>query len=418
MSYVVSVENVSKKFCRGIKQGMLYTVQDVARDLIGYRPKEVKLRPTEFWVNKDLNFELKHGDSLGLLGTNGAGKSTLLKMLNGIIEPDKGRIRMRGRIGALIEVGAGFHPMLTGRENIYINGAILGMSKREIDRKFDAIVEFSGLSGAILEAPVKTYSSGMYVRLGFSVAIHCDPEILLVDEVLAVGDGAFRVRCTDWITAYLKGSGTLILVSHYLPSIRESCNKVMLLEKGVCRYFGETLPGLQEYQNSMSRPAAAQEEGRRSTGGSYTPLKFTSVRVLSTQGDTPSGEFDHRQPWRIVMELTAEEPVEGAHLHLIFPGSDARTVCGWTSRLASPEGLNFSVGSHRMEVDMGAMSLVPGNYSVVAFVSERTHLADYHEFIGPHFSVREHPIVDDRFGWVMLGGNLMEEQTPRHITRS
>src|SRR5438270_5108779 len=192
---IIEANNVSKKFCRSLTHGMKYTAADVMRDTLGLRGANDRLRKSEFWAVKDLSFKLERGECLGLIGANGAGKSTLLKMLNGIIRPDSGAIRMKGRVGALIEVGAGFHPLLTGRENIYINGTILGMSRREIDRKFDAIVDFSGLDAGVLDAPVKSYSSGMYVRLGFSIAAHCEPDILLIDEVLAVGDVTFQSAC-------------------------------------------------------------------------------------------------------------------------------------------------------------------------------------------------------------------------------
>ena len=405
MSAVVSVENVSKKFCRGLQRGMLYTTTDVARDMIGLRGPNDRLRPEEFWATKDLSFELNRGESLGLLGTNGAGKSTLLKMLNGIIRPDLGEIRMRGRIGALIEVGAGFHPMLTGRENIYVNGAILGMKKRELDAKFDDIVSFSGLAGDILDAPVKTYSSGMYVRLGFSVAIHCDPEILLVDEVLSVGDGAFRVRCADWIAGFLRRQGTLILVSHYLPTIRECCNKAIYMEYGQCKYYGDTMGGLQMYQDAQNRSMAANN-GQQSKLKAGSPLQFRSLKLQDADTGFVSEEFDHEQPFCVKMEIEARETTAGAHLHLVFPGPDGKTVCGWTSRTEQPEGLCFTPGTHELQIDMGPMNLIPGSYSVIGFLSEKSHLADYHEFVGPHFNVRTHPTVDDRFGSMMLKGSL------------
>ncbi len=177
---------------------MWYGFRDILRDTAGLHPKSDRLRRKEFWAVDDVSFELRKGETLGIIGPNGAGKTTLLKMLNGIVLPDKGSLRIKGRVGALIQVGAGFHPQLTGRENIYINGAILGMGKREIDKKFDAIVEFADI-GDFLDTPVKHYSSGMFVRLGFAVAVHCEPEILLVDEVLAVGDTGFQTKCFNKI---------------------------------------------------------------------------------------------------------------------------------------------------------------------------------------------------------------------------
>src|SRR3989338_5925733 len=189
----IRVEGVSKKYCKSLKRSMLYGMADVARNLCGLRSPSGLLRPREFWAVDDVSFEVRRGESFGLIGPNGSGKTTLLKMLNGIFWPDKGKITTRGRVGALIAVGAGFHPLLTGRENIYINGAILGMNKREIDKKFDSIVEFADI-GDFLDSPVKHYSSGMFVRLGFAIAIHCEPDILLLDEVLAVGAINFQKK--------------------------------------------------------------------------------------------------------------------------------------------------------------------------------------------------------------------------------
>ena len=186
---LVKVEGVSKKFCRDLKRSLWYGMKDISSELFGIH-QNGQLRKNEFWAVNDVNFELKRGECLGLIGHNGAGKSTLLKMLNGLIKPDKGTITMQGRIGALIELGAGFNPILTGRENIYNNGAVLGFSKKEIDEKFDAIVDFAEID-EFIDTPVQNYSSGMKVRLGFAVAAQMEPDVLIIDEVLAVGDIGF-----------------------------------------------------------------------------------------------------------------------------------------------------------------------------------------------------------------------------------
>jgi ABC-type polysaccharide/polyol phosphate transport system ATPase subunit len=217
---------------------MWYGFRDILRDSVGVGPNSDGLRRKEFWAVDDVSFELKKGETLGLIGPNGAGKSTILKMLNGIILPDRGSIRMKGRVGALIEIGAGFHPMLTGRENIYINGAILGMGKREIDKKFDAIVEFADI-GDFLDTPVKHYSSGMFVRLGFAIAVHCEPDILLVDEVLAVGDLAFAYKCHTKMSEFRLNGGTVIMVTHNMQAIRNMCERVLWLNGGGIKEIGE-----------------------------------------------------------------------------------------------------------------------------------------------------------------------------------
>ncbi len=244
----IKVEDVSKKYCKSLKRSMLYGVKDIARNTIGLSSHSDKLRKNEFWALDDISFEVKKGETLGVIGPNGSGKTTLLKLLNGIFWPDKGKISVKGKVGALIEVGAGFHPLLTGRENIYINAAILGMTKEETDKKFDDIVEFADI-GDFLDVPVKHYSSGMFVRLGFAVAVHCEPDILLVDEVLAVGDKGFQNKCFNKIGELKKNSTTTILVSHNMHTISTFTEKVIFLYKGKAKYFKTVAEGIKEYTN-------------------------------------------------------------------------------------------------------------------------------------------------------------------------
>lgn len=236
---LIKVENVSKKFCRSLKRSLWYGMKDLGRELAGHRRDDGQtLRPDEFWAIKDVSFELKRGECLGLIGRNGAGKTTLLRMLNGLIKPDAGRIEMRGQVGALIALGAGFNPILTGRENIYINAAILGLSKRQTDSEFDEIVSFAELE-EFIDAPVQTYSSGMVVRLGFSIATTVRPPILLLDEVLAVGDISFRDKCYQRIGELLSNSA-VIMVSHDLHSLHRLANTALLLHQGKVIESGQT----------------------------------------------------------------------------------------------------------------------------------------------------------------------------------
>ena len=228
---IISVEGVCKKFCRSLKRTMLYGVRDVARDVFGLSQISDGLRPDEFWALDNVSFDVKHGECLGLIGPNGAGKSTLLKLLNGITLPDKGGIKVVGRVGALLELGAGFHPMLTGRENIHLNGAILGLSKDEVAKKFDAIVDFAGLQ-ELIDSPVKHYSSGMYVRLGFAIAVHAEPDIFLIDEALAVGDISFQSKCYAKLREFRDRGITIIFVTHSLDLVTTHCSRAILLGKG------------------------------------------------------------------------------------------------------------------------------------------------------------------------------------------
>lgn len=239
---LVTVEHVSKKFCKNLKKSLWYGVKDITTELVGGNSGHDLLRKDEFWAVKDVSLKLKRGECLGLIGHNGAGKSTLLKMLNGLIKPDKGKITMRGRIGALIELGAGFNPLLTGRENIYINGQVLGFSKKEIDQKFDYIVDFAELEDFI-DTPVQNYSSGMKVRLGFAVASQMEPDVLLIDEVLAVGDVGFRSKCFNAINV-ISQKAAVIFVSHAMPQIARIASKGLLMYKGTDKYYGNNIPTL------------------------------------------------------------------------------------------------------------------------------------------------------------------------------
>lgn len=226
---LIKAEGVSKKFCRRLKRSLWYGVRDIGTELLG-RAKKPELRKDEFWAVRDVGFELRRGECLGLIGHNGAGKSTLLKMLNGLIKPDTGSITMKGRVGALIELGTGFNPILTGRENIYNNGAVLGFTKKEIDKKFDSIVDFSEI-GEFIDTPVQNYSSGMKVRLGFAVASQMEPDILLIDEVLAVGDISFVLKCFNRMDSLLQNT-SIILVSHNIPQIARMCTNLIVMNEG------------------------------------------------------------------------------------------------------------------------------------------------------------------------------------------
>ncbi|MDC0408589.1 ABC transporter ATP-binding protein [Flavobacteriaceae bacterium] len=226
---LVKVEGVSKKFCVDLKTSLWYGLKDLFSGIMGQN-EEASLRSKEFWALKDINFELRRGECLGLIGHNGAGKSTLLKILNGLINPDQGKVTIRGKVGALIELGAGFNPILSGRENIYINGAVLGFTRQEIDNKLEDIIDFAEIR-EFIDMPVRNYSSGMKVRLGFAVASQMEPDVLIIDEVLAVGDVSFRMKCYNTIVSLLK-SAAVIFVSHSMPQISKICNYAILLEKG------------------------------------------------------------------------------------------------------------------------------------------------------------------------------------------
>jgi ABC-2 type transport system ATP-binding protein len=306
----VSVENVWKYF-RLYHEKNQYLKSTLLRGR--------RARYDEFWALKGVDFEIPFGSTFGIIGSNGSGKSTLLKCLAGILSPDKGSVSCNGRMAALLELGAGFHPDLSGRENIYLNGAILGMTRSEIDRKLEEIIDFSGLE-KFVDTPVKNYSSGMVVRLGFAVATNVDPEILIIDEVLAVGDESFQHRCHEKIESFRQEGRTIILVSHGLMQVAQLCSTVAWLEKGVIQEIGPSYEVIGKYagQSHDAAPKAEGEIGERwgSHEAEITRAEFVNVdgvpvHVLKT-GEPISLQIDYRA------HMPIKEPVFGiriTHLH-------------------------------------------------------------------------------------------------------
>ena len=254
---LIKVEGVKKKFCRSLRKSLQYGLWDIAANLMG-RTARPELRRDEFYAVNDVSFELNRHECLGIIGRNGAGKTTLLKMLNGLIKPDAGRIAVRGRVGALIALGAGFNPVLSGRENIYVNGSILGMRKAEITAKMESIIDFAELR-EFIEAPVQSYSSGMSVRLGFAIAIHSHPDIVLLDEVLAVGDAAFQAKCFNALSEFRSRGIGFILVSHQMANIGYFCDRVLYLKRGRTAYLGNTQTAIAAFDRDMLMESEAPD---------------------------------------------------------------------------------------------------------------------------------------------------------------
>lgn len=261
---LIKVENVSKKFCRNLKRSLWYGLQDLGNELLG-RPHggDGELRKDEFWAVRDVGFELKRGECLGVIGRNGAGKTTLLRILNGLIKPDQGYVEIRGRIGALIALGAGFNPVLTGRENIYVSASVLGLTKKEIDAKFEEIVEFAEL-GEFIDTPVQNYSSGMQVRLGFSVATALEPDVLILDEILAVGDAGFKMKAYARIGEMLQNAA-VIFVTHSMTQLYRICDAVGVMDKGAFNMYESVSAAVAQYamQAGKSRHIKAIEKNHK-----------------------------------------------------------------------------------------------------------------------------------------------------------
>jgi lipopolysaccharide transport system ATP-binding protein len=303
MSTVITVENVGKKYLlqhqssqqpyvalRDVIAGTCKTFGGRLTSLFAHhsRSSAPGVRQTEeFWALKDVSFQVKQGDRVGIIGRNGAGKSTLLKILSRIAEPTTGTIRIRGRVASLLEVGTGFHPELSGRENIFLNGAILGMSRAEIKRKFDEIVDFAEIE-RFLDTPVKRYSSGMYVRLAFAVAAHLEPEILVVDEVLAVGDAQFQKKCLGKMEAVSTTEGrTVLFVSHNLSAVQSLCTKGLLLDQGMVRCSAEVSSVVKEYMKSIETQQSSSDLVDRTDRVGGDRLRFTSYRMKNPDSSEP-----------------------------------------------------------------------------------------------------------------------------------
>ena len=283
--WIIKVENLGKRYRLRHKQERHVTLRDVIADRFkqlfqSWRP--VHPAREDFWALKDVSFDVKQGEAVAIIGRNGAGKSTLLKILSRITEPTAGRIRLKGRVSSLLEVGTGFHPELTGRENIYLNGAILGMTKKEINSKFDAIIDFSGVE-QFIDTPIKRFSSGMQVRLAFAVAAHLEPEILIVDEVLAVGDAAFQKKCLGKMQDVASQGRTVLFVSHDLAAVEKLCSRAILLGAGGCQADGPTCQTIGCYQSSLVNAASRHLATRTDREGAGF-VRFTGIQMLDQNG--------------------------------------------------------------------------------------------------------------------------------------
>jgi len=319
---LVKVDGVSKKFCRSLKRSLWYGLQDVGRELLGRGGDQDELRKNEFWALRDVSFELRRGECLGLIGPNGAGKSTLLKMLNGLTKPDTGKITMRGRVGALIELGAGFNPILTARENVYINGAVLGMSKREVNASFENIIDFAELE-EFVDMPVQSFSSGMKVRLGFAIAVQMKPDILIIDEVLAVGDVGFRNKCYNAIYKICENTA-VIFVSHNMNQIDRLCSRGILLNRGEVALAGMKMSSvISKYYELF--------EARNESHHIADKVKYTCTRINGIVPDEPL-QLEHSNPLDISFSATFPKTVKEIEISVSFLTSSMELIANANSK--------------------------------------------------------------------------------------
>ncbi len=307
----------------------------------------------DFWAVKDISFEVPRGQALGIIGHNGAGKSTLLKLLSGIATPTKGEMIINGRLSALLEVGSGFHPELTGRENTFLSGSILGMRRAEIAEKLDSIIDFAGVR-QFIDIPAKRYSSGMFVRLGFSIAAHLEPEILLLDEVLAVGDLAFQEKCKKRIAELHEAGTTLVFISHDLTAVRDLCGRVILLEKGQIKADGSADDVIREY----TKGAIFQK--RSEVPAESRVAEITDVSFYDSEGKK-TGSFLTGEPLTARVDYVVHQPTPNVSISLYFYGSDRQMAAQWTTAL---EGIpmDLETGTSSVEFSCAQLGLQPGVY--------------------------------------------------------
>lgn len=385
----IVVEHLSKRYLIGHRLSSTQPYKYTAlRDVIGREIKNFTRKAAdflggrqivqgdtieEFWALKEVSFEVKQGETLGIIGRNGAGKSTLLKILSRITEPTAGRISLRGRVASLLEVGTGFHPELTGRENIFLNGTILGMTQQEIRRKFDEIVAFAEVE-KFLDTPVKHYSSGMYVRLAFAVAAHLEPEILIVDEVLAVGDAKFQEKCLEKMKTVATEGRTILFVSHNMSALLQLTSRTILFKEGVIDFVGAPQDAVEKYigddQTTQKTEFDVRHAHRRYAGTG-------DVRILSLRFDRPVPHFDFLEPIRYVVCVKALHDVDRLRIGMTVLASDGTPV----GNCFSSEISGLTAGDEReLLVELPSVRFAPGRYSCGVSVGRgdhRTLFVDY-----------------------------------------
>jgi len=326
-SIVIDAKNLGKQYRIGAQRAKYKSLRDeITRGAASLasrlrHPRANRNSQNYFWALRDISFEILRGETVGVIGRNGSGKSTLLKLISGITYPSAGYATIRGRVGSLLEVGTGFHPELTGRENIYLNGAIIGMKKVEIDRKFDDIVSFAEIS-RFLDTPVKHYSSGMYVRLAFAVAAHLEPEILLVDEVLAVGDAAFQKKCLGKMEGVVQEGRTILFVSHNMSAVKQLCTRGILLNSGTVAYDGSIDEAVEQYVTIAQQDVASETVFEADPS---QPMSITRLSTRNEQGDK-TAYFSSKESITVEIEYRVHEPLRDDHIFIILDRADGLLV--------------------------------------------------------------------------------------------
>lgn len=367
---IIRVENLGKKYIIGhqkkfggatFRDAMTHAARGVWQKFRHpLSPNKETVDQEEIWALKDVNFEVKEGERIGIIGRNGAGKSTLLKVLSRITEPTTGMVRLRGRVSSLLEVGTGFHPELTGRENIFLNGAILGMSRVEIKKKFDEIVAFAEVE-KFLDTPVKRYSSGMYVRLAFAVAAHLEPEILIVDEVLSVGDAAFQKKCLGKMEDVTKEGRTVLFVSHNMGAIIKLCDRSILFDHGEIEFDNLSNETIRRYQSKFFTGSAEWKRSNHEKNGVFSFLEVT----VTDNNDRPKGIFNGNEPIKCVISYEVSRSLAGCQVGITVNNSEGLAVFSTAdSDRYGVSALPKDRGRYRAYFTIPSNFLAPGTYFV------------------------------------------------------
>ena len=389
---LVAVDGISKKFCRELKRSLYYGFRDIAREAAGRRSEERVLRAGEFWAVRNVSMELRRGEALALVGTNGSGKTTLLRMIAGLIKPDAGRVRVRGRVAPLLAAGVGFQPVLTGRENIYANMAVLGLTKREIDERFEQVVDFAEVDSA-LDAPVRTYSSGMRARLGFACAIHVDPDILLLDEILGVGDIEFRAKCYRKLEELRARGVTFVVVAHNSEIILSICDRAVYLDRSRWVASGSADEIIARYERDLFvKGKESKESGfwKRAAKppGESAGLDFTEIRFEGDGRETQPGPGDLAV---FHIRVAAHQRVENAVLNVGIMGQNQLQLLYFSSR-DQDRSYSFDLGESEVCLRLPGLSLKPGTYSAHLSIGCEGSLA-FDTVANFRFSVRDDGIM-------------------------
>lgn len=396
---LVKIDNVSKKFCKDLKTGLWYGVKDLTSNLFSNKINQT-LRPKEFWAVDNISFEVKRGECLGLLGHNGAGKSTLLKVINGLIAPDKGRIEMRGRVNALIELGAGFNPILTGRENIFNNAAIMGISRAETQRKLEEIIAFSELE-EFIDTPVQYYSSGMKVKLGFAVAAHTDPDILILDEVLAVGDAGFRIKSFNKMMEMMK-SCAVLFVSHSMPNVARVCNKVIYMEHGKNLYCGEDVhKGIEMYFDQF---ASETSEIEFNEGADITEIKVNNTVQIGAEKIL----VNYGEDLKLELDITIKDNIaEEFYIALQIVDKDLKIVANYFTNKFNG---NFRTEKeNHIVITFPELLLIDGDYQITYFIATTQGDNGQYRYLGiyrNYTSIKVRGLKENVYAAIFLKGNV------------